>query len=355
MAARRGMKVITKKIAEKSEKKEIKKRTAKSFKPPEIPPAEKKEIKRVKPKTKEKKTTTEKAKVGAEVEKKPKKAKIKEKPRKQGIGRAEEKPRKAAKKVIAGIKKELKKVEKKVVAKIEKKTKEVAKKPVPVIEEKIKKIPKAVAKREKRIVRGIKRVGPPKISKKLERKAEEKKKEVKVKLEEKKRAQRVEAKRIIGLLEEKIEAKVKAKEPLREEKYRPAPWEELPSAYGENRIMLMTVDPNKLFTYWEVREDAIAMLAGYLTIRVHDVTGVDFDGMKSNGYFDIGVMERIGSQYLDVSPGREFIADIGIVNRQGNFITIARSNKVSTPRITISEEGVLPLNLYETGLRVGYY
>lgn len=61
-------------------------------------------------------------------------------------------------------------------------------------------------------------------------------------------------------------------------------------------------------------------------------------------------MEKTGQRHIE----KEFIVDIGIVNPQGIFSTIARSNKVSTPRRTISEEGVLPQKLYETGLYVGY-
>jgi hypothetical protein len=63
--------------------------------------------------------------------------------------------------------------------------------------------------------------------------------------------------------------------------------------------------------------------------------------------------KRIGRMYIDVVPEREFIADIGIIY-EGIFITIARSNKVSTPCVSVSEEGILPSMLYETGLRIGY-
>ena len=64
--------------------------------------------------------------------------------------------------------------------------------------------------------------------------------------------------------------------------------------------------------------------------------------------------ERIGRTYIDAVPEKEFIADIGIVY-EGIFITIARSNIVSTPRASVSEEeGFLPSKLYETGIRIGY-
>ena len=327
-------KATTKKITKKSKKKlKTTLKNAKKTTP------KKKEQKRVKPK--EKKTTTKKFKV-----------KIKEKPKKVAkkvVAKIEKKPKKVIKKLLAKIEKKPEKVVKKVVAKIKKKLKKVAKK-VGVkkkeVKVKLEKKPKKVAKKivakiEKKIIfKPEKKVEIKKITKKPKKKVEVKKKEVKVKVK--------------AEIKKKVEAKVELKKPVIEEKYPPTPWETLPAEYGEDSIVLMTVDPNKLFTYWEVREDTLAMNEGNLNVRVYDVTGAEFDGTNANSYFDIAVSERIGSRYIDVSPEKEFITDIGIINIEGIFITIARSNKVSTPRITISEEAVLPLKLYDTGFRVGY-
>jgi hypothetical protein len=118
--------------------------------------------------------------------------------------------------------------------------------------------------------------------------------------------------------------------PLAEEKYPPLPWEILPTEYGENYITLMTVDPFKIFAFWEVREDTTKIFKGDLTVRIYDITGIDFDSMDANSYLDIRVAERIGKSYIDVGSDKEFIADIGIIY-DGIFITIARSHKVSTP------------------------
>ena len=43
-------------------------------------------------------------------------------------------------------------------------------------------------------------------------------------------------------------------------------------------ITLMTVDPWKLFAYWEVKEDTLSKIKGTLVLRVYDVTGIYFDG-----------------------------------------------------------------------------
>ena len=142
--------------------------------------------------------------------------------------------------------------------------------------------------------------------------------------------------------------------PAPAEKWPPIPFESLPSEYGENGITLMVVNPSKLFAFWEVREDTLQIFQGDLKIRLYDITGIDFDSMDANNCIDIAVNDRIGDGYISVSPGKDYIADIGIVYSEGIFISVARSLKASTPHETIAEEKVLPEQPGDIGLRVGY-
>ena len=135
--------------------------------------------------------------------------------------------------------------------------------------------------------------------------------------------------------------------------YPPVPWETFPSEYGKNAITLMPVNPFRLFVFWEVRESALKMFKGDLIIRTYDVTDIDIDKDEANSFFDSVLSDRIGSRYLDVNPGRQYIADIGILY-EGIFASIARSNAVETPRATPAAEGVLPMPGDETGMRIGY-
>jgi len=129
----------------------------------------------------------------------------------------------------------------------------------------------------------------------------------------------------------------------------------LPQEYGEDRISLMVVEPWKLFTYWEAREDTLAKLKGQLVIRVYDVTGKYFDGKNANIVFDIPAYGRIGDTYIGVAPNKEFIVDLGMLLKKGEFKKIARSNKAATPATEISMAGgVLPQEIYEAE-RVGYF
>jgi hypothetical protein len=141
--------------------------------------------------------------------------------------------------------------------------------------------------------------------------------------------------------------------PQKEERYPPLPVEILPEEYGEDSIALMTVDPRKLFIYWEVTEETFRKHKGTLNIRLYDVTDIEFDGTNANSYLDMVVNSGIGNLYLVVNPAKEFIADIGITDSSGTFGFVARSNKVSTPRSEVMEKGILPQRLYETGVETG--
>jgi len=136
-----------------------------------------------------------------------------------------------------------------------------------------------------------------------------------------------------------------------EERHTPRLTKIMPEGYGENNIVIMTVDPWKLFIYWEVTKYSFRKFKGSLNIRLYDITGVDFDGINAKSHVDIAIYNRIGNLYLAVNPEKEFIADIGFIE-SGIFRIVARSNKASTPRSEITEKGILPHRLYETGLEI---
>ena len=95
----------------------------------------------------------------------------------------------------------------------------------------------------------------------------------------------------------------------------------------------MTVDPWKLFAYWEVKENTLSKIKGTLVLRVYDVTGIYFDGKNANLVFDVPVYGRIGDSYIGVGPDKVFIVDIGAVSKAGSFVAIARSNQGSNAGI----------------------
>lgn len=139
--------------------------------------------------------------------------------------------------------------------------------------------------------------------------------------------------------------------PAESRQYPAMPPETLPSQYDENGITIIVVNPCKIFTFWEVREDTLKMLRGDLAIRLYDVSGGDLERMDANNFLDILVNDRIGSLYIDVIPDRDYTSDIGIIY-SGIFTAIARSNKVRTPYAAAGASW--PAASDETGTRHGY-
>jgi len=230
-------------------------------------------------------------------------------------------------------------------------TKRTAQKEAKKIKAKVKKkvTGKPVKKETKRIKAKIKVEKEVKAKKKIAKKIE-KKLEVKKVIKEPAKMVKVKKVALPKMAVPKKPEKMLA--PVRKKIYPPLPKGIIPEEYGEDAVALMTVDPMNLFIYWEVSEDTLAGHKGNITIRLYDVTGVDFDGMNANSYLDLIVDKRIGDLYLDVHPGRDYVADIGVKDPLGIFIPMARSNKATTPYEGMAEKGRFPHKIYETGLPI---
>jgi uncharacterized protein len=125
------------------------------------------------------------------------------------------------------------------------------------------------------------------------------------------------------------------------ERFKEDEFYELPEGYGDNRIVIQVRDPYWLFAYWEVSQRKFnsvvekygdAIHTAKRVLRVHDITGVSFNGKNSNSFFDIGINEVAKNWYVNVgNPGRSYCIDIGLVLADGRFVLFARSNFVTTP------------------------
>ena len=120
------------------------------------------------------------------------------------------------------------------------------------------------------------------------------------------------------------------------------PPEHIPWGYARSRVRAMAVDPERLYTYWEVTDEAIALAraqlrpggdSGWLNLRVYDTTGRLFDGTNAHGYFDHRV-DRGDRQWF-FTVGRlasEAFVEIGMKSYEGVFVKMARSGRVVFPR-----------------------
>lgn len=101
----------------------------------------------------------------------------------------------------------------------------------------------------------------------------------------------------------------------------------IPFRYMKNRIVLLSVDPYHLFTFWETTEESP------FTVSVFDVTHRYFP--QYNEVFSFKVENDIGNWYLNGKPSTTYLAQIGKI-KEGKFVLIAQSNFVQMPNSSVS-------------------
>lgn len=120
----------------------------------------------------------------------------------------------------------------------------------------------------------------------------------------------------------------------------------IPWVYGEDRVTAMARDPQWIFVYWEVTDDAFARARAQVNdgnagvfLRVYDTTFRMFDGTNANWYMDVPVHRPANNHYVFVNhPGSMFHIDIGVKSHDGYFAKIARSGAVEMPRNAVSPD-----------------
>ncbi len=116
----------------------------------------------------------------------------------------------------------------------------------------------------------------------------------------------------------------------------------IPWGYGQNRITALPVDPRRMYAYWEVRDDAIAVARAalgrggkdaWLNLRVYDISGRIFDGTNAHSYFDVKLDRDVRQWFFEIGkPTSTHCVEIGLKSYEGYFQKIARSGRVDFPR-----------------------
>lgn len=116
---------------------------------------------------------------------------------------------------------------------------------------------------------------------------------------------------------------------------------DLPSGYGQDKIVLQVRDPWWLHAYWEVTAHTWDKLKNAFknefyqakrVLRVYDISHIIFDGKNAHRFFEVEINEHANNWYIDTKgPGRSWCVDLGLLLSEGRFIGIVRSNTVHTP------------------------
>lgn len=117
---------------------------------------------------------------------------------------------------------------------------------------------------------------------------------------------------------------------------------QIPWGYGRDRLTAIAVDPDRLFIYWEVRDESIDAARGRLgpagaraslVLRVYDTSGRIFDGENAHGYFDQDVQRNDRQWFCRVGkPSSSAHIVMGLRTPDGRFLELMRSGRVDFPR-----------------------
>lgn len=110
----------------------------------------------------------------------------------------------------------------------------------------------------------------------------------------------------------------------------------IPERYYINTLVLLPVNPDTLFLYWEVCDDFVfSKYSGEYDGFMVKIMEKHQGGIREEMSFK--VYEQSGRYYVNKHlPSRTVFASIGIVDSMGRFIELMSSNRVKTPSDTTS-------------------
>lgn len=128
----------------------------------------------------------------------------------------------------------------------------------------------------------------------------------------------------------------KARKPVRAGKRAPAPVEhtenQIPHGYNVNTIVIMPVNIDTSFIYWEVTDRLLNGNRRKLKSGSARLMVKVFEAESMNEVCSFEVKERIGKNYINYQPSlRPLVAEIGIMNGKG-FSGLLKSGTVSSSK-----------------------
>ncbi|MEW6065720.1 MAG: DUF4912 domain-containing protein [Bacillota bacterium] len=123
----------------------------------------------------------------------------------------------------------------------------------------------------------------------------------------------------------------------------------IPHRYGVDRMVVLAKDPYWLHAYWEVsatkyqefvnRHGHEAWNTSHQVIRVYDITGLDEESpFAAHSYQQIFLDPFADNWFIEVGqPDSSFFLELGRLLPDGRYVKLLTSNRVSTPRASVSQ------------------
>ena len=117
---------------------------------------------------------------------------------------------------------------------------------------------------------------------------------------------------------------------------------DLPSGYGESRIVLLPRDPQWAYVYWDVphsqKEELRRQGGQQLALRLYDATDVNLDYQTPNNLQEYNSDELAREWYLPIPiSDRDYVAELGYRCADGRWLVLTRSKVVHVPPVFQSD------------------
>ncbi len=126
----------------------------------------------------------------------------------------------------------------------------------------------------------------------------------------------------------------------------PQPSRDVPDEYGDTKLVLMIRDPEYVYAYWEISDETRKAMeiprdgdSRRYVLRLYKVSGRQWPEEAAHYFFDVDVSADAKSWYVQLpEPDELWCAELGIIDARDDYKMVCRSNPVSTPRNSISED-----------------
>jgi uncharacterized protein len=117
---------------------------------------------------------------------------------------------------------------------------------------------------------------------------------------------------------------------------------DLPSGYGESRIVLLPRDPQWAYAYWDIpieHKNELRYHGGQqLALRIYDVTDINLEHQSPHSIQEYPIDEMAREWYLPIPVSdRSYTIDIGYRCGDGRWLVLARSASVGIPPVYPSD------------------